>query len=48
VVGRVILHPTKRPGKRSGNDMGERVQIVLRGNQLLVPAKDPAPAVTVA
>lgn len=48
MVDRVILHPSKRPGKRSGKDIGERVQIVLRGNQLLAPADDPARAVAVS
>ncbi|HZB86398.1 MAG TPA: hypothetical protein VE289_07535 [Gaiellaceae bacterium] len=41
MVDRVILHPSKRPGKRSGKDIGERVQIVLRGNQLLTRADEP-------
>jgi hypothetical protein len=45
MVDRIILHPSKRPGKRSGKDIGERVQIVLKGNELLAPAGEPASAV---
>jgi hypothetical protein len=41
MVDRIILHPSKKPGKRSGKDIGERVQIVLRGNELLAPAAEP-------
>jgi DNA invertase Pin-like site-specific DNA recombinase len=44
MVDRVILHPSKRSGK----DIGERVQIVLRGNQLLAPADDHTRAVAVS
>jgi hypothetical protein len=35
MVDRIVLFPSKRPGKRSGKDIAERVQIVLRGNELL-------------
>jgi DNA invertase Pin-like site-specific DNA recombinase len=35
MVDRIILSPSKRPGKRTGADIAERVQIVLRGNELL-------------
>jgi hypothetical protein len=35
MVDRIILHPSKRRGKRSGKDIGERVQIVLKGSELL-------------
>jgi DNA invertase Pin-like site-specific DNA recombinase len=48
MVDRVILHPSKRPGKRSGKDIGERVQIVLKGNELLAPAVESARAVAVS
>jgi hypothetical protein len=48
MVDRVILHPSKRPGKRSGKDIGERVQLVLKGNQLLAPASEPARALAVS
>jgi hypothetical protein len=47
MVDRIILHPSKRAGKRSGKDIAERVQIVLRGNELLVPEPQPAHAATV-
>jgi hypothetical protein len=41
MVDRIILHPSKRAGKRSGKDIGERVQIVLKGNELLAPTAAP-------
>jgi hypothetical protein len=47
MVDRVILHPSKRPGKRSGKDIAERVQIVLRGNELLIPEPQATYAATV-
>jgi hypothetical protein len=48
MVDRVILHPSKRAGRRSGKDIGERVQIVLKGNELLAPAVESARAVAVS
>jgi hypothetical protein len=48
MVDRVILHPSKRAGKRSGKDIAERIQIVLRGNELLVSEPLPAHVATVA
>jgi hypothetical protein len=48
MVDRIILHPSKRPGKRSGKDIGERVQIVLKGNELLVSAGESAGAAAVS
>jgi hypothetical protein len=42
------LNDSKRPGKRSGKDIGEPVQIVLRGNQLLEPADEPVSAAITA
>jgi hypothetical protein len=48
MVDRIILHPSKRPGKRSGKDIGERVQIVLRGNVLLTLKDASATAVAVS
>jgi hypothetical protein len=48
MIDRVILHPSKRPGKRSGKDIGERVQIVLKGNELLASISETAGAVAVS
>jgi hypothetical protein len=41
MIDRVVLFPSKRPGKRSGKDIGDRVQIILRGNELLSPTTTP-------
>jgi hypothetical protein len=38
MVDRVILHRANQTGKKTSADIAERVQIVLKGNKLLVPA----------
>lgn len=44
MVDRVVLFPSKLPGKRSGKDIAKRVQIILRGNELLTPTATPTDA----
>lgn len=46
-VDRVMLYLSKRPGKRSGKDIGERVQIVLRGNEVLTVTGIPPEEISV-
>jgi hypothetical protein len=43
MVDRIVLYRSKQNGKKSSTDISERVQIVLKGNELLVPARVSAP-----
>jgi hypothetical protein len=38
MVDRVILYRANQKGKKTSADIAERVQIVLKGNELLIPA----------
>ena len=33
----VVLYPSRQNGKKTSSDIAERVQIVLKGNELLEP-----------
>jgi hypothetical protein len=44
MVDRVILHRANQQGKKTSADIAERVQIVLRGNELLAPEEVPSMA----
>jgi DNA invertase Pin-like site-specific DNA recombinase len=43
MVDRIVLYRSKQSGKKTSTDISERVQIVLKGNELLVPARVSAP-----
>jgi len=43
MVDRVILYRANQGGKKTSADIAERVQIVLKGNQLFGSAGDDAP-----
>jgi hypothetical protein len=43
MVDRVILYRANQAGKKTSADIAERVQIVLKGNQLVGPRGDEAP-----